>query len=84
MDLNKIEAIKFKMSLQLKNLRLVKEHDTLMRDMEKRAVGGQKRDNKIYNIQNKNRLEKDLERSSKQLRQELEALIRNKAQYVEE
>lgn len=47
---NRLEALKFKMTLQLRNLRLLTEHDVLMRGIEKKQVGGQKRDNKIQNI----------------------------------
>ncbi len=65
------------MSLQFKNIKLIKDHDYLMRDMEKKAVNGQKRENKIQNIQNLNRLERDLERSQKQLKNELDVIIKN-------
>lgn len=34
--INKLEALKFKMSLQARNLKLIKEHDMFMRDIEKR------------------------------------------------
>lgn len=37
---NRLEALKFKMSLQLRNLRLLKDHDSLMRGVEKKYVGG--------------------------------------------
>jgi hypothetical protein len=42
-----MEALKFKMSLQLRNLRLLKDHDELMRGIEKKHVGGQRRENKL-------------------------------------
>ena len=48
----------------------------MMREFEKKAVKGQQRENKIQNIQNLNRLERDLERSAKQLKQEMQILIR--------
>lgn len=33
---NKLEALKFKMTLQLRNLRLLKDHDEIMRGIEKK------------------------------------------------
>jgi hypothetical protein len=44
--LNKLEALKFKLNLQSRNLRLLKEHDNVIRDIEKKQIGG-KRENKI-------------------------------------
>jgi hypothetical protein len=40
-NFNRLEALKFKMQLQLKNIRLLKDHDLLMRGIEKKQVGGQ-------------------------------------------
>lgn len=62
------------MSLQLRNLRLLKDHDILMRGIEKIHVGGQKRDNKIQNNQQIKRLERDIDRTYKQLKQEIYAI----------
>ena len=70
-NFNRLEALKFKMQLQLKNIRLLKDHDLLMRGIEKKQVGGQKRDNKLYNIHQISRLERDIERTSKQLQTEI-------------
>ena len=41
-----------------------------MRDFEKKQIGG-RRENKIQTMQNINRLHKDLDRTSKQLKTEL-------------
>lgn len=71
---NRQEALKFKMSLQLRNLRLLKDHDSLMRGVEKKYVGGQRRENKIQNIQQITRLERDIERTSKQLQIEINTI----------
>ena len=35
-NFNRLEALKFKMQLQLKNIRLLKDHDVLMRGIEKK------------------------------------------------
>ena len=35
-NFNRLEALKFKMQLQLKNIRLLKDHDLLMRGIEKK------------------------------------------------
>ncbi len=53
------------MTLQLRNIKLLTDHDTLMRGLEKAHVGTQKRDNKFYNIHQITRLERDIERTSK-------------------
>jgi len=58
--LNKLEATKFKVELQLKNLKILEEQDSLMK--------GQ---NRQQTIQTKNRLQRGLDRSLKQLRQDL-------------
>lgn len=59
------------MTLQLRNIKLLTDHDTLMRGLEKAHVGNQKRDNKLYNIHQITRLEREIERTSKQLKQEI-------------
>eukprot|EP00347_Sterkiella_histriomuscorum_P014511 403360599 len=69
-QINKLEALKFKMSLQARNLKLIKEHDVFIRDIEKKQMGG-KRENKLQTMHTVTRLYKDLERTQKQLRQEL-------------
>jgi hypothetical protein len=35
-NFNRLEALKFKMQLQLKNIKLLKDHDLLMRGIEKK------------------------------------------------
>jgi hypothetical protein len=42
-----------------------------MRGLEKAHVGIKKRENKLYNIHQITRLERDIERTSKQLKQEI-------------
>jgi hypothetical protein len=64
------------MSLQAKNIKLLTEHDLMMRDIEKRQVGG-KRENKQSTIHTITRLKRDLEKSGKQLRQEIENVMKN-------
>lgn len=81
---NKLEALKFKMTLQLRNLRLLKDHDEIMRGIEKKQVGGQKRDNKIQNIQQISRLERDIERTAKQLRVEMDTIEMKQGDHTEQ
>lgn len=52
----------------------MKDHDSIMRGVEKKYVGGQRRENKIQNIQQITRLERDIERTSKQLQQEIHSI----------
>ena len=72
------------MTLQLRNLRLLNDHDVLMRGIEKKQVGGQKRDNKIQNIHQINRLEREIERTAKQLRVEASNIEMKDGQHTEQ
>ncbi|CDW89907.1 UNKNOWN [Stylonychia lemnae] len=74
--INKLEALKFKMQLQARNLKLIKEHDFYMRDIEKKQRGGQ-RENKQQTMHTVTRLYRDLERTQKQLKQELQLAERS-------
>lgn len=69
-NLGKLEALKFKMQLQNKNLKLLVEHNDLMSNINK-SDSVSRRDSKFHTNQSIKRLERDLEKSSKQLQQEI-------------
>lgn len=76
----KLEALKFKMHLQVKNLRLLTDHQDIMEDIYEqdrkqelmaRGKNKIKRENRVFQTMQINRIEKDLEKTSRQLQQEL-------------
>ena len=62
--LGKLEALRFKMQLQFKNLKLLMEHNEMMQNIVKGDTMG-KRENKLHTNQSIVRLERELEKSSK-------------------
>ena len=77
--LAKLEALKFKMQLQNKNLRLLTQQDDLMQNIYKEERSNTKakplrRENKAFQNQQIVRIEKDLERTSKQLQAEIASI----------
>lgn len=63
----KLESLKFKFQLQHKNLKLLVEHNNIM----SKVLKGGKRSDKIMNNQGISKLERDLEKSSKALQNEI-------------
>ena len=62
--LGKLEALRFKMQLQFKNLKLLIDHNEMMQNIVKGDTMG-KRENKLHTNQSIVRLERELEKSSK-------------------
>ena len=74
--LGKLEALKFKMELQTKNLKLLSDHNDIMSGIYQEDNNkvdfmqkpyAVKRENRVFQNQQINRLERDLEKTSKQL-----------------
>ena len=63
-NIGKLEALKFKMQLQNKNLKLLVEHNDIMHTINNNDSAS-RRDSKFHTNQSIKRLEKDLEKSSK-------------------
>lgn len=81
--LGKLEALKFKMELQTKNLKLLQDHNDIMSGIYQEDNNkvdfmqkpyAVKRENRVFQNQQINRLERDLEKTSKQLQSELTIL----------
>ena len=73
--LNKIDAMKFKLTLQFKNLNLMIEHNSLMQKMG--TEESQKKEYRISKNQQITRLERELDRSKKQVQDELKGFYQN-------
>lgn len=68
--MGKLDAIKFKLQLDFKNLKLLVEHNELMQNIQKNNTMG-KRESKLSTNSNIVRLEREIEKTSKQLQNEM-------------
>jgi len=77
--LGKLEALKFRMEMQNRNLQMLTQHNSLMsnihdEDATQKKASHLKRENNVFQNQQIIRIERDLERTSKQLQSEIESL----------
>lgn len=68
--MGKLDAIKFKLKVDLKKLLLIVEHSELMQAVQKNKSMG-KRESKFSTNQNISHLEREVEKTSKQIQNEL-------------
>ena len=77
--LGKLEALKFKMEMQNKNLKMLTEHSYLMSNIyeeDRSKKSNMRRENNVFQNQQIMRIEKDLEKTSKMLQTEVHQLQR--------